>query len=143
MQAASCQQSLRNRRRSGSAGGLSASLSAQVRMAVFDTGVRQDHPHFRHIKERSNWTHEPTLDDGLGHGTFVAGVVASQSAECQGFAPEAEIYAFRVFTNDQVSYTSWFLDAFNYAIVTEMNVVNLSIGGPDYLDAPFVEKVRV
>lgn len=42
----------------------------------------------------------------------------------------------------QVSYTSWFLDAFNYAIGTEMNVVNLSIGGPDYLDLPFVEKVR-
>ena len=41
----------------------------------------------------------------------------------------------------QVSYTSWFLDAFNYAIGTEMNVVNLSIGGPDYLDLPFVEKV--
>ena len=42
----------------------------------------------------------------------------------------------------QVSYTSWFLDAFNYAMATEMNVVNLSIGGPDYLDQPFVEKVR-
>ena len=42
----------------------------------------------------------------------------------------------------QVSYTSWFLDAFNYAIATEMNVVNLSIGGPDYLDEPFVDKVQ-
>lgn len=42
----------------------------------------------------------------------------------------------------QVSFTSWFLDAFNYAIATEMHVVNLSIGGPDYLDQPFVEKVR-
>ena len=41
----------------------------------------------------------------------------------------------------QVSFTSWFLDAFNYAIATEMHVVNLSIGGPDYLDQPFVEKV--
>jgi hypothetical protein len=41
-----------------------------------------------------------------------------------------------------VSYTSWFLDAFNYAIATEMHVVNLSIGGPDYLDLPFVEKAR-
>ena len=40
-----------------------------------------------------------------------------------------------------MSYTSWFLDAFNYAMATEMNVVNLSIGGPDYLDRPFVEKV--
>lgn len=43
----------------------------------------------------------------------------------------------------QVSYTSWFLDAFNYAIATGMNVVNLSIGGPDYLDQPFVEKVTL
>ena len=41
-----------------------------------------------------------------------------------------------------MSFTSWFLDAFNYAIATEMNVVNLSIGGPDYLDQPFVEKAR-
>lgn len=42
----------------------------------------------------------------------------------------------------QVSYTSWFLDAFNYAIATDMDVLNLSIGGPDYLDHPFVEKVN-
>lgn len=43
----------------------------------------------------------------------------------------------------QISYTSWFLDAFNYAIVTGMDVLNLSIGGPDYLDLPFVEKVHL
>lgn len=42
----------------------------------------------------------------------------------------------------QVSYTSWFLDAFNYAIATNIDVLNLSIGGPDYLDLPFVEKVQ-
>ena len=86
------------------------------------------------MEERTNWTHENTLNDGLGHGTFVAGIVASQDSQCPGFAPDAEIHAFRVFTNDQVSYTSWFLDAFNYAIATEMHVLNLSIGGPDYLD---------
>lgn len=46
-----------------------------------------------------------------------------------------------MFSSLQVSYTSWFLDAFNYAIATNMDVLNLSIGGPDYLDLPFVEKV--
>ena len=40
-----------------------------------------------------------------------------------------------------VSYTSWFLDAFNYAIHSGIHVLNLSIGGPDYMDLPFVEKV--
>ncbi|KAL9224051.1 hypothetical protein vseg_000125 [Gypsophila vaccaria] len=114
---------------------------AKVKMAIFDTGIRANHPHFRNIKERTNWTNENTLNDNLGHGTFVAGVIAGQDPECLGFAPDTEIYAFRVFTDAQVSYTSWFLDAFNYAIATKMDVLNLSIGGPDHLDLPFVEKV--
>jgi subtilisin family serine protease len=42
------------------------------------------------------------LNDNLGHGTFVAGVIAGQDAECPGFAPDTEIYAFRVFTDAQV-----------------------------------------
>ncbi|KAM3207787.1 hypothetical protein ACQJBY_062826 [Aegilops geniculata] len=93
------------------------------------------------MRERTNWTNEDTLNDNLGHGTFVAGVIAGQDPECPGFAPNTEIYAFRVFTDAQISYTSWFLDAFNYAMATGMDVLNLSIGGPDYLDLPFVEKV--
>lgn len=113
-----------------------------VKVAIFDTGLSEKHPHFKpgRVKDRTNWTHEKTLDDGLGHGTFVAGVIASHR-ECLGFAPDADIYVFRVFTNNQVSYTSWFLDAFNYAILKKINVLNLSIGGPDFMDHPFVDKV--
>jgi hypothetical protein len=46
-----------------------------------------------------------------------------------------------VFTDDQVSYTSWFMDAFNHAIASNLTIINLSIGGPDFLDQPFVDKV--
>lgn len=113
-----------------------------IRVAVFDTGLAKSHPHFKRIKERTNWTNEKSLDDGVSHGTFVAGVIAS-TTECLGFAPDAELHIFRVFTNNQVSYTSWFLDAFNYAILKKINVLNLSIGGPDFLDQPFVDKVRI
>ena len=114
---------------------------AGIKVAVFDTGVHEDHPHFRNVEERTNWTDEPSLGDGVGHGSFVAGVIASHK-NCLGFAPDSKIYTFRVFTNDQISFTSWFLDAFNYAIHSKMDVLNLSIGGPDYLDQPFVDKVR-
>ena len=111
-----------------------------MKVAIFDTGLSKTHPHFKKIRERTNWTNEKTLNDELGHGTFVAGVIAS-SKECLGFAPDAEIHVFRVFTKNQVSYTSWFLDAFNYAIMKKIHVLNLSIGGPDFKDTPFVEKV--
>ncbi|XP_071958480.1 membrane-bound transcription factor site-1 protease-like isoform X2 [Antedon mediterranea] len=111
-----------------------------VKVAVFDTGLAENHPHFKKVKERTNWTNEKTLNDGLGHGTFVAGVISSNK-ECLGFAPDADLFIFRVFTNNQVSYTSWFLDAFNYAILKKINVLNLSIGGPDFMDHPFVDKV--
>lgn len=111
-----------------------------IKVAVFDTGLSKNHPHFKRIKERTNWTNEKSLDDGVSHGTFVAGIISS-AKECLGFAPDAELHIYRVFTNNQVSYTSWFLDAFNYAILKKINVVNLSIGGPDFLDHPFVDKV--
>ncbi|KAG8041496.1 hypothetical protein G9C98_002789 [Cotesia typhae] len=112
-----------------------------VKVAVFDTGLAASHPHLKNIKERTNWTNEKSLSDTLGHGTFVAGVIASSSKECLGLAPDAELHIFRVFTNEQVSYTSWFLDAFNYAILSKITVLNLSIGGPDFMDHPFVDKV--
>ena len=39
----------------------------------------------------------------MGHGTFVAGVIGGSDINCPGFAPEVELYTFRVFTNDQAS----------------------------------------
>ncbi|KAH6947791.1 hypothetical protein HPB50_021431 [Hyalomma asiaticum] len=73
---------------------------AKVKVAVFDTGLPKNHPHFKKVKERTNWTNEKMLDDGLGHGTFVAGVIAS-SRDCLGFAPESELHVYRVFNKDQ------------------------------------------
>ncbi len=80
-----------------------------VKVAIFDTGLAKNHPHFRRVKDRTNWTDEKSLDDGLGHGTFVAGVIAS-SSECLGFVPDSDLYVFRVFTNNQVSLNLVFLD---------------------------------
>ena len=112
-----------------------------VRVAVFDTGLAEGHPFFKNVSERINFTDEPSADDGQGHGTFVAGVIASDK-ECLGLAPEAELLIFKVFTSQQVSFTSWFLDAFNYALQSGVSILNLSIGGPDYMDKPFVDKVQ-
>lgn len=73
-----------------------------VKVAIFDTGLTQNHPHFRNVKERTNWTNEKSSEDGVSHGTFVAGVIAS-SKECLGLAPDAELHIYKVFTNSQVN----------------------------------------
>lgn len=48
-----------------------------VKVAVFDTGLGNNHPHFKNVKDKTNWTSDKTLQDEIGHGTFVAGVIAS------------------------------------------------------------------
>eukprot|EP01083_Nonionella_stella_P161538 529287_1 len=113
-----------------------------INVAVFDTGIAADHPHFKNIVDRTDWTNDGQLHDSLGHGTFVAGVIAGTSPDCGGMAPSARIHAFRVFTNERMSRSAWFLDAFNHALRLGVDVLNLSIGGPDFLDQPFVDKVR-
>lgn len=35
-----------------------------VKVAIFDTGLPKNHPHFRRVMDRTNWTEEKTLDDG-------------------------------------------------------------------------------
>jgi len=104
-------------RRSGkSSGGLSGTATAVqgaalharglrgqgVKVAVFDTGLHAAHPHFTNVVERINWTNDRQLSDGIGHGTFVAGVVCSSHPDCPGWAPDADLHTFRVFTNKQV-----------------------------------------
>uniref|UniRef100_A0A0N5B054 Peptidase_S8 domain-containing protein n=1 Tax=Syphacia muris TaxID=451379 RepID=A0A0N5B054_9BILA len=111
-----------------------------VKIGIFDTGLSSTQ-YFQNIVERTDWTDEGTTDDGHGHGTFVAGIIASSRPRCLGLAPAASIFIYKVFTSAQLSTTSWFLDAFNHAVLRGVNVINLSIGGPDYTDFLFVQKV--
>lgn len=68
------------------------------------------------MKKIINFSHDGSTHDTLGHGTFISGVAGSLNKECPGIAPEAEIYVLKLFTSDRVSYTSWFLDAFNFVL---------------------------
>lgn len=110
-------------------------------MGIFDTGLVDDVERFPNVVERLDWTDEATDVDLVGHGTFVAGIIGGHG-DCAGLAPDAELFVFRLFTASRTTYTSWFLDAFNYAIFRGVNVLNLSIGGPDFRDSPFVEKIQ-
>jgi membrane-bound transcription factor site-1 protease len=113
-----------------------------IRVAVFDTGLAGNHTHIPAPKERINWTNERTLDDAVGHGSLVTSIIAGRNEACPGLAPDVELHIMRVFTARHVSYTSWFLDAFNYVLKHRIHIVNLSTGGPDFADQPFIDKIQ-
>lgn len=70
----------------------------RVRVAVFDTGIsRSAMCYFNSIIDNLDWTDEGINNDVVGHGTFVAGVIASNHEKCPGIAPDAEVYSFRIF----------------------------------------------
>ena len=117
---------------------------SNARVATFDTGIASHHSHFRSTKLKAceGFTTQPTCEDGFGHGSFVAGTIAAQDKRCPGIAPGVTLRTYKVFTDAQASYTSWFIDAVNHALEVDEDVVNLSVGGPDYYDRPFVDKIR-
>ncbi|MCC2958256.1 S8 family peptidase [Massilia sp. IC2-477] len=104
-----------------------------VRIAVIDSGVATTHGNLNRIRagfdvinkavDRNTWN-----TDTLGHGSHCAGVIgaADPAWGIRGFAPEAEIHVCKLFPGGQISQL---IDALEYCIDNQIDVVNLSLGG--------------
>jgi membrane-bound transcription factor site-1 protease len=46
-------------------------------------------------------------------------------------APDAELYILKLFTDDDVTFSSWFIDAFNFVLDNNIDIVNLSTASKD------------
>eukprot|EP00808_Paulinella_micropora_P008745 g27828.t1 len=113
-----------------------------IKLAIFDSGLDGSNQYLKHVKDRTSWVGSSDPRDEVGHGTAVAGIAAGTHPDCLGMAPEAHIYAYKIFNRQRMTYTSWYLDAVNHAIKTRVDVANLSLGGPDWNDYVFVAKSR-
>jgi len=74
-------------------------------------------------------------------------MVASVEPECAGLAPLATLHTHKVFSSKKHSLSRWFNPAFDAILADHRTrngttIVNLSIGGPDYLDEEFVGGIR-
>ncbi|QOY93098.1 S8 family serine peptidase [Massilia sp. UMI-21] len=104
-----------------------------IRIAVIDSGVATTHGNLNRIRagfdvinkgvDPSTWN-----TDSLGHGSHCAGVIgaADPSWGIRGFAPDAEIHVCKLFPGGQISQL---IDALEYCIDKQIDVVNLSLGG--------------
>lgn len=100
-----------------------------VHVYVVDSGISPDHPEFAGRIGAGTYTNGSSVQDCFGHGTHVAGIIASSRF---GMAPEATIHPVRVLGCDGGGSTSSILSGLNWVADNAPTdaVVNLSLRGP-------------
>lgn len=68
--------------------------------------------------------------DTLGHGTFLAGLMAGNSVGYQGLAPEAELYVYKIFNRDGEASQQKLAQAIGQAVLDGVDCINLSLSIP-------------
>ncbi|MEX5258297.1 S8 family serine peptidase [Kocuria arenosa] len=108
---------------------------AGVKVAVIDSGTAAlTHANLKHVKEGRDLTVDPPAttwtNDEIAHGSHCAGVITGSAATggIRGFAPEAEVHTLKVFKGGRFSSL---LDALDYCIEKQIDVVNMSLGSPE------------
>ena len=72
--------------------------------------------------------HLDNLDDHIGHGTACAGIISKK-------APEAELFAIKIFDTTLEANISQLLHAIEWCIKNDIQVINLSLGTTDITQA--------
>ena len=105
-----------------------------AKVAIIDSGCDNSHPQLGGVTRGHDFTSDDGSDttwttDVISHGTHCAGVIAGGSSQgIRGFAPEAEVYALKVFPGGRFSAL---IDALDLCIEKEIDVVNLSLGSDE------------
>ena len=125
---------------------------AGVRVGVVDTGVSRTHPDLVVVGGRNTVTGEADDDfgdNGDGHGTHVAGIIAAHGrlpTGRRGVAPGADVYSYRVFPRRGRSGAANFAiaKAIDAAVQDRCDVINLSLGSgePDPVLRAAIEDAR-
>ncbi len=100
-----------------------------VKVAVLDTGIA-NHTDLTIVGRKDFITTGGTASDVHGHGTAVAGVIASKNnnAGIIGIAPNVQLYAVKVMDNNGGGSLSTVVSAIEWCIANGIDVANLSMG---------------
>ena len=116
-----------------SVGGFSGASGAGAVVAVIDTGVDLDHSEFvgRIVSGYDFVGNDSVADDGNGHGTHVAGIIAAANdgIGVTGAAYSASIMPVRVLDNNGSGTTADVVAGIRFAADNGADVINLSLGG--------------
>jgi len=123
--------------RIGAPSAWSFSTGGEVKVAILDTGIQHDHPDLAaNVKGGISFV-GGTYNDGHGHGTHVAGIVAAVNNDVGvvGSAPDAWLYGVKVLADDGEGYVSDVIDGIDWSVQNGMQVLNMSLGTDSHVSA--------
>ncbi len=104
-----------------------------IPVAVIDSGVDAGHPELAgKILGASSFVGGSARVDALGHGTFVAGLIAAgldNGIGIAGLAPSAELLVAKVVTRSRAIPVEAEARAIRWAVENGARVINMSLGG--------------
>jgi subtilisin family serine protease len=104
-----------------------------MRIAIIDSGVQAEHSHVQGVSGGiaflENGQQSTDYTDRLGHGTAVTAVICA-------LAPQAELYAVKVFHDRLSTSIETLVRAIDWSIDNRMQFVNLSLGTSKQEHAP-------
>jgi len=105
-----------------------------LRVGMIDSRVDTKHPALVNSSIHTRSFARPGAEAPEFHGTAIASIIAANSAEYQGLAPKAEVYAASVFELDgkrgEIASTVSLIRALDWLISSGVDVVNISLAGP-------------
>ena len=106
---------------------------AGVRVAILDTGCDMGHPDLKdRVRKSKDFSGKGTAQDGNGHGTHVASIIAGSGAasngKYRGVAPKADLFIAKVLDDEGRGRMSDVMAGLDWAVDENAQVVNLSLG---------------
>lgn len=102
-----------------------------VKVAILDSGI--DYTSNINVVERKNFLDDdvsPLYEDNTGHGTAIAGIIASDGTDgtVKGINPDVQIYSARILDTDNSAPISKVVEAIYWAIDSGVKIINISFG---------------
>jgi hypothetical protein len=102
-----------------------------MKIAIIDSGIHPGHPHVGAVAGAVHFAGADAVDR-LGHGTAIAGAIREK-------APDAELYAVKVFDRRLSITIDTLLQALEWCRENSMDIVNLSLGTTNQEHRPALE----
>lgn len=107
----------------------------KVKIAILDSGI--DYSESINVVKRKNFIGDeisPLYEDNTGHGTAIAGIIASngENGTVKGINPDVEIYSARILDTENKASMSKVVESIYWAIGEDVDIINISFGTNQY-----------